>query len=213
MLEKIRGPFKRSLDPLARLLVRCGVSANVITFAGAVLTSVVALATGVTGWLFAGVLVMTALVLCDALDGSVAALTTGPTVFGGFLDSTMDRVADWAILTGVGLFYLLHTDMSSVVNQVGLAAAAVAMMTSFVTPYARARAEAAGFEAKNGIASRSDRILITFVGMGITGLGLPVVTLSGFMVLLAILGLITVYQRMRTVYVQSVEEELTSDKA
>ncbi|OTA27517.1 CDP-diacylglycerol--glycerol-3-phosphate 3-phosphatidyltransferase [Alloscardovia macacae] len=213
MLEKIRGPFKRALDPLARLLVRLGVSANVITFTGAILTSVVALATGVTGWLFAGVLVMTALVLCDALDGSVAALTTGPTVFGGFLDSTMDRMADWAILTGVGLFYLLHTDMSSVVSQVGLAATTVAMMTSFVTPYARARAEAAGFEAKNGIASRSDRILITFVGMGITGLGLPVLTLSVFMVLLAILGLITVYQRMRTVYVQSVEEELTSDKA
>lgn len=213
MLEKIRGPFKRSLDPFARFLVRCGVSANVITFTGAVLTSVVALVTGVTGWLFAGVMVMTALVLCDALDGSVAALTTGPTVFGGFLDSTMDRVADWAILTGVGVFYLLHTDMSSVVSQVGLAAAAVAMMTSFVTPYARARAEAAGFEAKNGIASRSDRILITFVGMGMTGLGLPVVTLSIFMVLLAVLGLITVYQRMRTVYVQSVEEKLTSDKA
>jgi len=70
------------------------------------------------------------------------------------------------------------------------------MMTSFVTSYARARAESVGFEVKNGIATRADRLVIILVGMAITGLTHQGLWLAIAMVLLAVLGLITVFQRI-----------------
>ena len=205
MFEHLRRPWKRIIAPIARGLVRLGVSANGVTISGAVGTTLVAIATGFTGWLLPGAIVLAILVAFDSLDGSVAALTGGGTQFGGFLDSTLDRIADWAVLTGV-IIYLRRHELAWVADgshqspdiwaQVGMAAALFAIMTSFVTSYARARAEAEGFEAKNGIATRSDRLVIILVGMALTGAGLPLAVLSCFLVLLAVLGIVTVWQRI-----------------
>ena len=101
MLEKLRPWFKRIINPIARGMVRMGLTANAVTVIGAVGTTIVGIATGITGWLFWGALVLTLLVIFDSLDGSVAKLTNGGTHFGAFLDSTLDRVADWAVLLGV----------------------------------------------------------------------------------------------------------------
>ena len=87
--------------------------------------------------------------------------------------------------------------------------ALVSMMTAFVTSYIRARAQSIGLDAKNGIATRSDRLVIILVGMGLTGMGLPVAVLSCFMVLLAVLGAVTVGQRLYTVYSSAKEKGLT----
>ena len=95
MLEHLRAPFKRLIEPFAKALVSLGLTANAVTVIGAIGTIVVAFATGITGWLFAGAVVLTLLVLADSLDGSIAALTTGGTQFGAFLDSTLDRIADF----------------------------------------------------------------------------------------------------------------------
>lgn len=205
MFEHLRRPWKRIIAPIARGLVRLGVSANGVTISGAVGTTLVAIATGFTGWLLPGAIVLAILVAFDSLDGSVAALTGGGTQFGGFLDSTLDRIADWAVLAGV-IIYLRRHELAWVAGgsrqgpdiwaQVGMAAALFAIMTSFVTSYARARAEAEGFEAKNGIATRSDRLVIILVGMALTGAGLPLAVLSCFLVLLALLGIVTVWQRI-----------------
>ena len=96
MLEHLRAPFKRLIEPFAKALVSLGLTANAVTVIGAIGTIVVAFATGITGWLFAGAVVLTLLVLADSLDGSIAALTTGGTQFGAFLDSTLDRIAEWS---------------------------------------------------------------------------------------------------------------------
>lgn len=214
MFEHLRRPWKRIIAPIARALVSAGVSANAVTVIGAAGTVVVAIVTGVTGWLLAGAIVMAILVAFDSLDGSVAALTGGGTQFGAFLDSTLDRIADWAVLTGVIIYYfrlLLHgsnTVSSSTMTvlwtrefwtMLGLSAALFSIMTSFVTSYARARAEAEGFEAKNGIATRSDRLVIILVGMALTGVGLPVAVMSCFLLVLAVLGIVTVCQRIHIV--------------
>mgnify|MGYP000379280640 CR=1 FL=1 len=159
MLEHLRAPFKRLIEPFAKALVSLGLTANAVTVIGAIGTIVVAFATGITGWLFAGAVVLTLLVLADSLDGSIAALTTGGTQFGAFLDSTLDRIADWALLAGVVIFFILHADWwydinrssSDCISWIGIAAAMVSMMTSFVTSYARARAESVGFEVKTAL--------------------------------------------------------------
>ncbi|TCD54774.1 CDP-alcohol phosphatidyltransferase family protein [Alloscardovia theropitheci] len=212
MLENLRAPFKKIINPIARFLVRMHLTADLITIIGAFGTSISIILTAISGHLFIGVLISTLFVLFDSLDGSVAAITTGGTTFGAFLDSTLDRIADWAIMCAVALYFVLHCNLTDIWSIIGIVATMVAMMTSFVTPYARARAESVGYEAKNGIATRSDRILITFVGMGITGLGLPYLVLSIFMVVLAVLGIITICQRIHTVYCQAQESKAFLEK-
>ena len=96
MLEKLRPWFKHLIEPIARGLAKMGLTANAVTIIGAVGTTIVGIATGITGWMFWGALVLAVLVVFDSLDGSVAAITTGGTKFGAFLDSTLDRIADWA---------------------------------------------------------------------------------------------------------------------
>ena len=63
MLEHLRAPFKRLIEPFAKALVSLGLTANAVTVIGAIGTIVVAFATGITGWLFAGAVVLTLLVL------------------------------------------------------------------------------------------------------------------------------------------------------
>ena len=101
MLEHLRAPLKRLIEPIAKALIAIGLTADAVTVIGSIGTIVVALLTGITGWLFPGALILTFLVLFDSLDGSIAALTTGGTRFGAFLDSTLDRIADWALLAGL----------------------------------------------------------------------------------------------------------------
>lgn len=204
MLERFRSGWKRIINPIAVLCVRLSISANVVTIVGSLLTIAVAVVTGVTGWMFAGAFVLTILVLFDSLDGSVAALTNGGTEFGAFLDSTLDRIADWALLVAVMLFFILHADWwhdasdTSIdyVAMIGLGAALVSIMTSFVTSYARARAESVGYEVKVGVATRADRLAIILIGMAVTGLAHHGIWLCVAMVLLAALGVITVGQRI-----------------
>ena len=144
MLEHLRAPFKKLIEPLAKALISIGLTANAVTVIGTIGTIVVAFVTGITGWLFAGAVVLTLLVLADSLDGSIAKLTTGGTQFGAFLDSTLDRIADWALLAGVIVFFILHADWwydisrssPDYISWVGVGAAMVSMMTSFVTSYA-----------------------------------------------------------------------------
>lgn len=203
MLEKLRQPWKRIIEPIARLLVRLGVSANAVTIAGALGTVIAGIATGFTGWLLPGAVVLTVLVIFDSLDGSVAALTTGGTKFGAFLDSTLDRIADWAVLVGVIIYFVREIIAAQGVPDytawVGAGCALFAVMTSFVTSYARARAESVGFEAKNGIATRSDRLTIILVGMAISGGTGNGLWLAAAMALLAALGAVTVWQRIAEV--------------
>ena len=204
MLENLSSPLKKIIEPLAAALVRAHISANTVTVIGSFATIIAAIATGISGYLFVGAAMLTILVLFDSLDGSVAALSGGGTAFGAFLDSTLDRIADWALLFGVILYFAVHTSLDDMWTLVGLISALTAMLTSFVTPYARARAEAVGFEAKNGIATRSDRIAIILIALALRGLGAPVAVLSLAMLVLTVLGIITVFQRIATVYKQSV---------
>lgn len=209
MFEKLRGPWRKIISPIARALVKFGVTANMVTIAGAVGTAFFAVLTGFTGWLLPGAAMITVMVIFDSLDGTVAAQSGGGTAFGAFLDSTVDRIADWAVLLGVAIYLIRLKDFWTLWPQIGFWAALVSMMTAFVTSYIRARAQSIGLDAKNGIVTRSDRLVIILVGMGLTGMGLPVAVLSCFMVLLAVLGAVTVGQRLYTVYSSAKEKGLT----
>ncbi len=112
-----------------------------------------------------GVLVITAFVFSDLIDGYMARLT-GRTLdkFGAFLDSTLDRIGDGAIFGGLALYFAGPGD-----SELYLVLTLVCLVMGGVTSYARARAEGLGFQAKVGIAERADRLVAILVMTGFCG--------------------------------------------
>lgn len=200
-----RGFATAVFGPIARLLVRFGVSPDVVTVAGTLAVMTVALVLLPTGRLFAGALLIGIFALTDAIDGQMARQMgrTGP--WGAFLDSTLDRFADGAVFVGLVAWGALASEGQGGWRDPLLASAAAlaCLFLGSIVPYARARAEGLGMTAAVGIAERTDRLAVTIVATGAVGLGAPVAILTVALGLLAVASAITVVQRMATVYAQS----------
>ncbi|MGH3357456.1 MAG: phosphatidylinositol phosphate synthase [Nocardioidaceae bacterium] len=191
MLERFRQFWTNLVSPIARLLLRMGVTPNAVTLFGTVGVSAGALAFFPRGELLIGVLVVTAFVFSDLIDGHMARSSGQTSVWGSFLDSTLDRVGDAAIFGGLTLWFAWGGD-DAVLACVALWCLVMGALTSYV----RAKAESLGMQAKGGIAERSDR-LVTILAM--TGLSdifdLPVL-LAIALWALAAASAVTVVQRM-----------------
>ncbi|MGH2704746.1 MAG: CDP-alcohol phosphatidyltransferase family protein [Actinomycetota bacterium] len=185
----LRGQVDRVVLPLGRTLAKTGITANALTLAGVPIVAAGA-ALVAAGKLRAGGLVLVAGSVTDLLDGSIAKTTSGPTRFGGFLDSTTDRVTDGLVFSAVA-WHLASDDGAGI----GLALALSCLVLSFLTPYIRARAEASGYDCKVGIAERAERVVIVAVGL-VFGLLVPALGL------LVVLSAITVVQRFVHVWRQ-----------
>lgn len=201
MLERFRGFWTRLLSPVARFLIRRGVSPDAVTLVGTLGVCAGALVFFPQGHLLAGVLFITAFVFSDLIDGFMARETGRTSKFGAFLDSTLDRIGDGAIFGGLALYWAGPGD-----SDLYLVLSLVCLVMGSVTSYARARAEGLGYQAKVGIAERSDRLVSILV---MTGLGalfdLPVlqqVTLWA----LAAASTVTVVQRIWVVRQQAMAE-------
>jgi CDP-diacylglycerol--glycerol-3-phosphate 3-phosphatidyltransferase len=114
--------------------------------------------------------------------------SAGSSRWGGFLDSTIDRITDSAILIGVTIFLINENDPLAYV-------ALATLVTGLLVPYIRAKAESFGITCSGGIAERTERLIISLAAIGFDGLGIHYVLATG-MWLLAILGSFTVLQRM-----------------
>lgn len=191
MISKLRAVVGRLFTPLARTLLRWGVSPDAVTIVGTVGVVVAALVLFPRGHLFAGTMVCWFFAMSDAIDGLMARLSgrTGP--WGAFLDSTLDRIADGAIFTGLVL-YLAGRGEDPLGAGFGLAC----LVLGSVVPYARARAEGLGMRADVGIAERGDRLTVALTAAGLVGIGVPAVVLTVVLGLLAVASAITVVQRM-----------------
>lgn len=187
--------------PAARLLVRLGLSPDVVTVTGTFLVMAVALTLLPLGYLAGGALLLGALVIADSLDGQMARLLDRASRWGAFLDSTMDRLADAAIFVGVLLWSLRHLEGDLQVATT--AAALTCLVLGGVVSYAKARAEGLGMTANVGVAERADRLVVVLVATLLVGLGLPPVLLTVALGLLALASAVTIVQRMRTVYLQA----------
>ncbi len=191
----VRSAIRGAVEPVARLLLRIGISPDAVTIGGTIATATVALVCLPQGWFLAAVVLLVVLAMSDLLDGTMARIsgTSGP--WGNFLDATMDRLADGAIFGGLVLYGAFH-------GQPWLAAAAAAaLVTGQVTSYAKARAEAVGATANVGIAERAERLIIAGVAVLLAGFGVPYV-LPIVLWALGVLGLITIGQRIWTVRAQ-----------
>lgn len=167
MLGFLRLSYGRALAPLARVLIRLGVTPSMVTVVGSLGVVVSALAFMPRGELLAGSVLVMLFLLGDGLDGSVARLSGRESRFGAFLDSTLDRLADGGLFVAIGWWCIALGDA------VGAALAAAALVLGFLVSYARARAEAEGWDASVGILERTDRLVVAIAGTLAVGLGAP----------------------------------------
>jgi CDP-diacylglycerol--glycerol-3-phosphate 3-phosphatidyltransferase len=195
-----RGFFTRLFTPLARFLLRCGVTPDAVTIGGTVGVAGGALIFYPLGQLFWGTVVITLFVFSDVIDGIMARLQGHGGSWGSFLDSTLDRIADGALFAAVAIWFFTGGQNPAI----GIAALACLVFGMLVS-YARAKAESLGFTANVGVAERAERLVSVLVVTGLTGLGLPEAVLLAVLVILALASLVTVYQRVRAVRRQSLE--------
>jgi CDP-diacylglycerol--glycerol-3-phosphate 3-phosphatidyltransferase/CDP-diacylglycerol--inositol 3-phosphatidyltransferase len=193
------------LAPFINLFIRLGISPDVVTVVGTLGASAGALVFFSQGMLWQGVLVITAFVFSDLIDGGMARKLGRASSFGAFLDSTLDRVADAALFGGMALFFAWQAE-----DRVYLAVTLVCLVMGSVVSYARAKGEQLGYDAKTGLAERPDRLVGLLVPVFFGDLlGVPVVYEVALW-LIAVLSTVTVVQRILKVRRQAVAESVAA---
>jgi CDP-diacylglycerol--glycerol-3-phosphate 3-phosphatidyltransferase len=191
-------------EPVARALLRAGVSPNAVTVAGTVGVVVSAIGFGSTGHLVIGAFVVTFFALTDLLDGTMARMRGGSTRFGAFLDSSMDRVADAAIF-GTVVYWLADRG-----DRWGVAVGLFCLAGGQVVSYVKARAEGLGMTCDVGIAERAERLLTVGLGgllVGWFGLSWG---MTAVLWVLAAATAVTIGQRVAHVYRQAAADPAPS---
>ena len=205
MLERFRAFWTKILSPIANLLLRMGVSPDAVTLVGTLGVCAGALVFFPQGELWIGVLVISAFVFSDLLDGHMARTSGRVSKFGAFWDSTLDRIGDGAIFIGLALYFAWEEP-----SKVCLVLSLVCLLMGAVTSYARSRGETLGFDVKVGIAERADRLVLILVMTAFSEiLDLPVL-LPIALWTLAIASTITVGQRVWVVRRQALAEAGTT---
>ena len=193
-----RGLTKALFTRPALALARIGVTPNMLTVTGTVLTVAVAVTTLPQGRFLLGVGLLALVVVADSFDGILARATGTSSVFGAFLDSTMDRIADGAIFGSLVAWAALHMQ-DGALRTTTIVGGLAAVVLAEVVSYARAKAESIGAQASVGVAERTDRLVVAAVGVVAVGLGAPPWALTAALCLVALGSLVTVAQRVLTV--------------
>ena len=187
-----RTQVDRGLTPIGRSLVKTGITPDVITVIGIVMSGVAAVTIG-AGYLRAGFLFLLLTAIPDALDGAVArAAGTGSS--GAYFDSVSDRLTDGMLFGGVA-WYLASTEPGRIM----MLPVAVMGLAMFIS-YQRAKAESLGWDAKGGIMERAERIVV--LAFALLFPELLIATLWVMLVLTAI----TAVQRFVKVWKQATAE-------
>ncbi|WP_184293014.1 phosphatidylinositol phosphate synthase [Nocardiopsis algeriensis] len=180
----------RVTAPLGRSLARIGLTPNAVTVIGTVGVVAGALYFYPRGELYAGSVVVTVFVLFDMLDGAVARASDRASAFGAFLDSSLDRIADAAILAGL-MWWFVSGGEDPLLAGLTL----FCLVSGFMVSYLKARAEGLGVNCDVGVAERTERLVVLLVSVGLGELGVPYILAGGLWVLAA-MNLVTVLQRL-----------------
>ena len=201
MLKRFRDFWQKLMTPPAKALIAIGATPDLVTLIGTIGVVAGALVFYPTGHLLIGSIVIACFVFSDMVDGLMSRILQRSTKFGAFLDSSLDRIGDAAIFGGLALYFdgPGHYRMYVIVSFVCLASGSV-------TSYVRAKAESLGYEAKGGLAERTDRLVISLVATGFSVLlGWPWLMYAALW-FVAAASTITVVQRLWVVYRQSRRE-------
>ena len=185
----LKPAITRAINPIARGSLRLGLTPNAVTAIGAIGVVFSALYFYPRQEFFWGTIAISIFALSDLFDGAMARISQkGASRWGGFLDSTIDRITDSAILIGVAIYLIDAEDRLSTI-------VLVTLVTGLLVPYIRAKAESFAIECSGGIAERTERLIISLTAIGLEGLGVPFALAIGIWLLL-ILAVVTVIQRI-----------------
>jgi len=151
---------QRIIDAIVRWLAIGHINPNILTVIGVALNVGCGLLFGMGLFFYAGIALVVAN-LFDMLDGQVARLSGRVTRFGGFLDSSLDRLSDMVVFVGLMVFYARATPYHSTLN-VFLAGAG--LMGSVMVSYASARAESLIPKCDVGFLRRPERVVLFIIG-------------------------------------------------
>ena len=193
MVEMLSASLKpavtRAINPIARGALRLGLTPNAVTAIGAIGLVISALFFYPRQEFFWGTIAISIFALSDLFDGAMARISQkGASHWGGFLDSTIDRITDSAIMVGLIIALI---DIDDPLAPIALAALVAGGLVSYV----RAKAESLNIECSGGIAERTERLILTLTAIGLDGLGVPYALAIGIWGLL-ILATVTVVQRI-----------------
>lgn len=183
MLRKYVYPhLEEIINELAAALHKRGLKPNHLTVLGLILSFCAALAYGM-GFFFFGAAFILISGLCDMLDGAVARNNGEATSFGAFLDSVIDRYADFFIISGI-LIHYMHTEFFGTAIL-----ALVVLLGAILTSYTKARMECFPVKCEVGLIERPERLILLLLG-SFANMMIPMLWI------LAILSHFTVFQRI-----------------
>jgi len=171
---------------MVRLLAKTGVTPNVLTWLGLLLSFGAAVLIALRQPFIAGFVVLFA-GLFDMLDGALARFTDRITRFGAILDSTLDRLSEVVILLGLLIFFV--TDLSVP----GILIVGFTMPGALLVSYLRARTEAAGLPGEVGLFTRTERVIILSLGLLLSGIDYALLISLG---IIAVFSYLTIMQRL-----------------
>jgi CDP-diacylglycerol--glycerol-3-phosphate 3-phosphatidyltransferase/CDP-diacylglycerol--inositol 3-phosphatidyltransferase len=201
MLERFRSFWTNLFKPIAHLLMRRGVSPDVVTMVGTTGVVAGALVFYPRGQLLLGTVVITLFVFSDLIDGYMARTLGTSSKWGSFLDSTLDRLGDAAVFCGLAI-WLFEGGHDRLLGYVAL----WGLVMGSVTSYARAKAESLGMQAKGGIAERADRLVAVLVLTGLSDIFNLKILLTLVLWVVAVASTITVIQRVLLVRRQALAD-------
>ncbi len=203
MLNRYTRPVvTRILTPIAKAMLRLGLTPDAVTVIGTAGVVAAALAFYPQGQFLVGTLVITAFVFWDNIDGTMARISGRTSPWGAFFDSVLDRFGDAAIFVGLALWFAGGGES---IRMVALCLACLVLGS--IVSFTKARAEAQGYTADVGFAERAERLVAVLAATGLVGLfDLPVVVLEVVLWLLAAASAWTVVQRIREVRRQAQSE-------
>jgi CDP-diacylglycerol--glycerol-3-phosphate 3-phosphatidyltransferase len=188
-LELFRRKIASTLSaPVVRIIARTGITPNMMTWFGFLVVLLGAVLTGV-GFNIAGGIVILVGAACDMIDGALARYTGKTSKFGAVLDSTLDRASEGAVL--IALAYVLVVKSSVL----GVTLVAVTMLFSFLVSYIRSRAEGIGLELKDGIFTRSERVIVLGIGIIINQLIIALAIVAFFSIITTVQRLVLVSKK------------------
>jgi CDP-diacylglycerol--glycerol-3-phosphate 3-phosphatidyltransferase len=139
-------------------LIESRLTPNAISMTGLVLNVAAAVLVVEKLFFLAGVAFIVGSIM-DTLDGRYSRMSGKGSLFGAFLDSTLDRIEEGVVLTAVAWYFAERGD------EIAAAACVLVVLGSLMVSYTRARAEALGVECKVGLATRPVRVVILSIGL------------------------------------------------
>jgi CDP-diacylglycerol--glycerol-3-phosphate 3-phosphatidyltransferase len=159
-----RDAVDRTTKPVGTALVRAGITADLLTVFGLVMSVVTAFVVG-SGRLFLGIALLFPTGLPDLFDGPVAKASGSASMRGAFFDSVADRISDAALFGGVAWYLAAHHH-----GEMVLLPFAILAVTSLIS-YQRAKAELLGLSARGGLMERAERFIllgVCFIAGGVS---------------------------------------------